>query len=109
MQVAWGQHFFTPTFEGLQEDGVWRAIDSEVSSSRQQDETLGRIIAVDALRRNDFDFLVVEINSGGYNRIAEVVAESPDQFGLREVGRHEPVPGTSYRIYQLLETSSQVQ
>ena len=108
MQVAWGQHFFTPTFEGLREDGVWRAIDSEVSSSRQQDETLARIIAVDTLRRNGFDFLVVEINSGGYNGIAEVIAKSPDQFGLHEVGRHEPFPGTSYRIYQLRETSSQV-
>ncbi|MEX2303375.1 MAG: glycosyltransferase family 39 protein [Bryobacterales bacterium] len=95
----WGQHFVEFEYFGLDRRGEWRQLQVHSEQGRRPFDPSGlKQWAMRQLAGNGVKMLVTNLEGGGYNYLAPIIAEDPEAWGLEEVGHDGPV-----HAYRLLE------
>jgi hypothetical protein len=96
---AWGQHFVDFAYFGLNAAGRWEPLEVRSRQSRLPFDPRGlKKWAMRQLAAQRVKLLVTDLEGGGYNYLAPLIAEDPQSWGLQEIARDGPV-----RVYRLLE------
>jgi 4-amino-4-deoxy-L-arabinose transferase-like glycosyltransferase len=93
----WGQHFVELEHFGLDAAGEWRRLEVRSEQKRLPFDAAGlKKWAVGQLARHGIELLVTNLEGGGHNFLAPLIAEDPQTWGLEEIARDGPV-----RVYRL--------
>jgi len=98
LHYPWGQHFVEFEYFGSDATGEWQRLEVGSEQGRLPFDPQGlKKWAVGQLASHGVKLLVTNLDGGGHNYLAPILAEDPRAWGLVEIARDGPL-----RVYRLM-------